>query len=149
MNGFMSNYIWTIHEDKKGNMWFGSDGLGVCKYDGTVFTEYSVSDGLASNLILDIDEDSEGNLWFATGEGLSKFDGENFINYTTAQGLSSNSLTSLLFDHNGDLWIATDGGGINKYHGIETKGFTHYTQKMDYQPMKLMCSMKTVMTISG
>jgi ligand-binding sensor domain-containing protein/serine phosphatase RsbU (regulator of sigma subunit) len=127
MNGFMSNYIWTIHEDKKGNMWFGSDGLGVCKYDGTVFTEYSVSDGLASNLILDIDEDSEGNLWFATGEGLSKFDGENFINYTTAQGLSSNSLTSLLFDHNGDLWIATDGGGINKYHGTETKGFTHYT----------------------
>lgn len=128
-NGFLSNYIWTIHEDSKGNMWFGSDGFGVSKYDGNVFTNYDVTDGLGNNLVLDIDEDMDGNLWFATASGVSKFDGEIFTTYTTAQGLSHDFVTSLMFDHNEDLWIATDGGGINKFHGNQKKGFTHYTTK--------------------
>jgi hypothetical protein len=32
-------------EDKKGNLWFGGDGL--CRYDGKTFTRFTAKDGLA------------------------------------------------------------------------------------------------------
>ena len=36
-------------EDKSGNLWFGTWGGGVSKYDGKSFTTYSVAQGLSSN----------------------------------------------------------------------------------------------------
>ena len=33
-----------IIEDKKGNLWFGGDGL--CRYDGKSFTRFTTKDGL-------------------------------------------------------------------------------------------------------
>jgi hypothetical protein len=33
----------------KGNIWFGRDGYGACKYDGSSFTRFTNEDGLPSN----------------------------------------------------------------------------------------------------
>ena len=33
LNGFVSNTIWTIHQDATGFMWFGTKD-GIYKYDG-------------------------------------------------------------------------------------------------------------------
>lgn len=33
--------VWTITEDKNGNLWFGTDGGGVRKYDGKSFTNFA------------------------------------------------------------------------------------------------------------
>ncbi|MBK6381116.1 MAG: hypothetical protein IPF72_16110 [Chitinophagaceae bacterium] len=41
----IKNYIFSVAEDKTGNLWFGTWG-GVSKYDGQAFTNYTEKEGL-------------------------------------------------------------------------------------------------------
>ena len=36
-------------KDKTGNIWFGTTGEGVYRYDGKVFTQFTQKDGLCGN----------------------------------------------------------------------------------------------------
>jgi serine phosphatase RsbU (regulator of sigma subunit) len=111
--------------DKTGNLWFGTYGGGVSRYDGKTFTNYTTAQGLANNLVRSITEDKTGNLWFGTeGGGVSRYDGKTFTNYTTAQGLANNIVYSISEDKTGNLWFGTNGGGVSRYDG---KTFTNYT----------------------
>ena len=73
--------VTIIMEDKKGNLWFG--GEGICRYDGNSFTCYTEKDGLNTSGVWSILEDNNGNIWVGTREtGLFLFDGNKFISYS-------------------------------------------------------------------
>jgi serine phosphatase RsbU (regulator of sigma subunit) len=98
-------------EDKSGNLWFGTDGGGVSKYDGKSFTHYTDKEGLSNNTVRSMLEDKSGNLWFGTnGGGVSKYDGKSFTHYTDKEGMSSNYVWSMLEDKSGNLWLSTEKG---------------------------------------
>ncbi len=102
--------------DRKGNLWFGTYGGGVNKYDGKAFTVFNSSHGLANNLVLCIKEDKFGNIWFGTqGGGVSKYDGKSFVTYNILNGLGDNVVYSIAEDKKGNLWFGTKGGGVSKY----------------------------------
>ena len=100
--------VGAIYRDKSGNLWFGTQGGGVSRYDGKSFTNFTTAQGLANNVVSSICEDKSGNLWFGTqGGGVSRYDGncealtntnkknkkdvsKSFTNFTTAQGLANN-----------------------------------------------------------
>ena len=116
--------VYCSYKDKSGNLWFGTNGGGISRYDGKSFTNYTTANGLAYNLIWCITQDRQGNLWVGTdGGGVSKYDGKSFTNYTTKQGLAHNVVYSITEDKTGNLWFGTNGGGISKYDG---KAFTNY-----------------------
>jgi ligand-binding sensor domain-containing protein len=81
-----SNQADNVHcgiQDKNGNLWFGTTGDGVYRFDGKLFTNYTTKDGLSSNAIWSILEDKEGNIWFGTRRtGLYKFDGNTFTSFS-------------------------------------------------------------------
>ena len=82
-DGLSSNYIMSILQDKKGNLWFGTDDGGVLKYDGKSFIHFTDKEGLSSNTVLSILQDKSGILWFGTDEGgVSKYDGKSFTHFT-------------------------------------------------------------------
>ncbi|MES2838474.1 MAG: two-component regulator propeller domain-containing protein [Bacteroidota bacterium] len=111
--------------DKSGNLWFGTNGGGVSKYDGKSFMNYTMAQGLANNVVRSIIEDKKGILWIGTqGGGVSRYDGVSFSNYTTTQGLANNVVLSITEDKNQNLWFGTYGGGVSKYDG---KSFKNYT----------------------
>ncbi len=120
------------YSDKFGNLWFGTYGGGVSRYDGKSFTNYTAAQGLAGNLIKTITEDRLGNLWFGTnGSGVSKYDGKSFTNYTTEHGLADNIVKSITEDKKGNLWFCTD-NGVSRYNpdianSTIGKIFTNYT----------------------
>ena len=88
-----NNSVYSIMEDKTGNLWFGTSG-GVSRYDGKSFTNYTTAQGLANNIVISITEDKTGNLWFGTaGGGVSRYDGKSFTNFTTEQGLANNTVS--------------------------------------------------------
>ena len=121
-----TNEYQNVHcglQDKAGNLWFGTTGEGVYRYDGKLFTQYTINNGLSSNKVWSILEDKEGNIWFGTDNGICKYDGKtisqipisnlsvSFINASTKQYLSKqNSVWSMLQDKNGTIWFGTDEG---------------------------------------
>jgi len=127
--GLSNNNVRSILEDQSGNLWFGTYGGGICRYDTKSFLHYTNHDGLGNSAVRSILEDKHGNIWFGTdGGGVCKYDGTFFTNYSENDGLSSNYILSIEEDKTGNLWFGTYGGGVCKYDG---KFFTQYTEIQD------------------
>ncbi len=122
-NGLALDAVSCAAIDKMGNIWFGTYGGGVSRYDGKSFKTFTTSHGLANNGVWSILEDKSGNLWFGTdGGGVSKYDGKYFKTFSKKNGLTNNYVWSILEDKSGNLWFATN-GGIAKFDG---QRFTAY-----------------------
>ncbi len=130
--------IFCMLEDKSGNIWFGTTGEGVYKYDGNTFTQITKLEGLQSNCVYSLLEDNKGIIWMGTSEGLCKFVNgklekvsvKNFTfslntnnNYYSNQS-TKNTVWSLLQDKSGKIWVGT-GDGVYFYDG---KTFTRFLQ---------------------
>nr|MBC8230035.1 SpoIIE family protein phosphatase [bacterium] len=119
-----SNIVYTIHEDRYGNLWFARGQWpvgGVSLLDGKGFVNFTTQDGLMQNYVEAIHEDQRGNLWFGEG-GTSCYDGMVFVNYTEKDGLLY-GIHSICEDGQGYLWFGTL-NGIFRYDGKE---FVNYT----------------------
>jgi ligand-binding sensor domain-containing protein/serine phosphatase RsbU (regulator of sigma subunit) len=126
LQGLKHGSINCLLEDNRGNIWLGTPGGGVTKYDGKSFTHFTVAEGLNSNEIYSIYEDKIGNLWFGSeNAGVCKYDGKFFTHYSEKDGLSNNYVTSIFQDHNDDMWFGTS-NGLSKW---DEKSFTNYTNK--------------------
>ncbi len=51
LQGLKYPAIFSVIEDKSGNLWFGTVGGGIYKYDGMFFTNYTEKEGLCNNYI--------------------------------------------------------------------------------------------------
>jgi ligand-binding sensor domain-containing protein len=108
----VSQYIRSIFQDSKGNMWFGTIGEGVVRYDIQTLRYFSQSDGLNSTTVHAINEDKSGNMWFGTDQGVYKYDGKTFRNYHQKDGLDHIDMSrrSILVDKSGAVWVGTHSG---------------------------------------
>jgi ligand-binding sensor domain-containing protein len=139
-------HVFSVFEDRSGNLWFGTVRGGVYKFDGKKFTLYTTEDGLVNDQLGGIMEDKNGDLWFATDGGISRLDTsashrmsakmtfttlsglsltskKGFTNYTTDNGLAGNRVNSIMQDESGMIWIATR-TGVSRYDGKSFSDFT-------------------------
>ena len=106
--------------DTQGNLWFGTTGEGVYRYDGKLFTQFTINDGRSNISVWSILEDNIGNIWFGTSDGLSKFNGKEIVSVPLEKTNSTNTLTSnsnskitvgaIMQSKNGTLWFGTSKG---------------------------------------
>lgn len=90
------NFVSNMLEDRKGNIWVGTQaGLNLLNNDDT-FTTFSQKDGLNNNFINGIQEDEKGNLWLATNKGISNFNVATkiFKNFNVNNGFDDNDFLS-------------------------------------------------------
>ena len=69
-DGLPQSTVFDILQDHQGYLWIGTDGGGICRYDGYRFRTYGSSEGLEANSIRRIIEDKEHTLWIDTNMGL-------------------------------------------------------------------------------
>jgi hypothetical protein len=134
--GLVHNVVWTIIEDKEGNLWFGTDG-GVSRLTRErSFTNYTTAEGLAGDDVRSIFQDSSGNLWIGTwGGGVSRYDGKSFTSFTTTHGLSNNRVKDVVMDKKGMIWLGTEKGfTILKGFVQDTKGTSNPSGQRNLQP---------------
>ncbi len=120
----VSQYIRSIFQDSKGNLWFGTLGEGVARYDEKTLTYFSNPDGFNNNTVYAINEDKQGNLWFGTDQGVYRYDGKTFRNYAQKDGLSHLDITrkGILVDKLGTVWVGTH-SGVFRYDPVaDSKG---------------------------
>ncbi len=125
----VSQYFRSIFQDSKGNLWFGSLGEGVVRYDEKTLTYFSNPDGFISNSVFAINEDKDGNMWFGTDQGVYKYDprqtvGKTFRNYNQKDGLNHLDISrkSILVDKSGTVWVGTHGGVYRYDPEADSKG---------------------------
>lgn len=136
-----SDEVFTIYKDSKGNIWFGTLAVGVCRYDGKTLswlyekhlTESATGIPIGIRAIF---EDKDGKFWFHNYQyryhiypnDTTKKE-NNLINYKREKGIDllktsaeDDSLydrwpyfTAIVEDKNHDLWISTSGNGVWRY----------------------------------
>lgn len=113
--------------DRSGNLWFGTWGGGISKFDGVSFTNFTTAHGLSNNLVHCLAEDAAGNIWIGTdGGGISIYDGYSFSHKTRSDGLANDIVYGITLDRYGNLWIAAGEGGASKFDG---ERFVNYNQE--------------------
>lgn len=117
--------VLTMFQDKDGELWIGTTGRGVLKYQPSssdfISFKYNPKDkkGITSNHINCFYEDDFGVMWIGTGHGgLNKLDKQQkvFHNYVhnpyDENSLSSNLITDITEDKNGQIWFSFFGNII-------------------------------------
>ncbi|MFZ0280442.1 MAG: two-component regulator propeller domain-containing protein [Bacteroidales bacterium] len=140
-----NNNIYSVCEDKSGNIWVGTYGNGISllkdplKKDITFTRINQQNSNLSSNLIRHLLIDSSGNLWVATTFGLN-FLGRKYMeagnfrfrvflkNPSDPGSLIYNDIIHIYEDKNGRLWFGTFGGGVDlldAFDGVDAS-FRHF-----------------------
>ncbi|MFN0208080.1 MAG: two-component regulator propeller domain-containing protein [Planctomycetota bacterium] len=127
--------VYTIFKDSKGNMWFGTATLGVCRYDGKSFAWLPESElGNGSFGTRAIIEDKDGKFWFCdtlhrysvdlSGPARPKYTKEEGIRDAKDRNRASIAgIMSSTVDSAGAQWMATYGMGV---FSLDGKILTHY-----------------------
>jgi len=63
--GLPQSTVFSIEQDNWGFLWIGTDGGGICRFDGKEFINYTKSNGLAGNVVRAI-HFSEELIWIGT-----------------------------------------------------------------------------------
>jgi len=103
--GLPQSEVRSLIQDNKGNLWLGTNGGGLCRFNGKDFEVYTKKQGLPDNLVGAVYEDSKGILWIATSKGISSYDGLEFTHYSDDKGVQDGQYFWIKEDKNGDIWV--------------------------------------------
>nr|WP_320058174.1 two-component regulator propeller domain-containing protein [uncultured Bacteroides sp.] len=120
------NVIYSLYEDKVGNIWAGtSEGLICINPETHKETYYTTKNGLTSNTIYGIQGDKLNNLWISTSFGISRLTqrSKQFQNYYANDGLQGNefSRSATCADKNGHIYF----GGIDGITSFDPQKITN------------------------
>ena len=109
--------VWSIVEDKNGDIWLSAYMGGLFKLEGNKFEEYSQKLGIDNDSFFASLIDKEGNLYFSSLDGLWIYNPSQknkLVHFNTTDGLNSDLIYSMTFDKGQkNLWLGTN-QGINK-----------------------------------
>ncbi|MBW8051347.1 MAG: PAS domain-containing protein [Cytophagales bacterium] len=120
-NSISDNFITTLFADRPGNLWIGTFGGGLNRYDiktGKFKRFYKSSSsgyGLKNDLIWSF-ESVQSKLWIGTDKGIVVIDpvSEEFVNileqYPSLEKLSGSTVLCIFRDTSGKLWFGTTYG---------------------------------------
>jgi ligand-binding sensor domain-containing protein/DNA-binding CsgD family transcriptional regulator len=113
--------VYPIFEDSAGDIWVGTHGEGLLRFDKTAETFVQYRRGsqqagrLSGDIVLAIQEDRKGNLWIGTRlNGLNRFERGtgSFVRFSLDPEVEG--IWDLLVDRQGFLWVGTQDGGLFK-----------------------------------
>lgn len=129
IKGLENLEIITMYEDKKANLWIGTNN-GLFRVTDKNVLKYTTVHGLSHDFITFIIEDSNRNLWIGTIKGLNRIkkrpDGAVDI-----ESLLKRFLIRCLFeDEEKSLWIGTESSGIRR---LKDSKFLSYEPLREHQ----------------
>jgi PAS domain S-box-containing protein len=131
-DGLADNYVSTVLQDKRGNLWVGTT-KGLSGFRDGKFITYDARSGLPGKAIVTLAEDGEGTIWVGTETGLyrsqpypdcpARYCAPAF-NQIKNDVIPSVYIRVVYIDRKGTIWIGKDHEGLVKY---ENNRFTTYT----------------------
>lgn len=141
---FPPSAVYSIYEDRRGHLWFGTANAGLCRYDGRALSwmyeePLTITPSGGAFGIRSVYEDRAGDFWicntrqrFAISREVTR-DGEfSLLDYETKAGLPDATLDtdenfrfyhSMTEDAVGALWMVCGGDGAWRYDGEVVKRY--------------------------
>jgi ligand-binding sensor domain-containing protein/signal transduction histidine kinase len=119
-NGLTNSAVSAVYCDKDHNIWLGTQGSGMYRYEGGNHLVYSqLQGGNSSDVVMSITRDKQNNILLGTaGNGIMKYSNGTLSHLWAPQsGNGSAFIQSLFTDKDKNVWIGTDQLGIWKYNG--------------------------------
>ncbi|MBV9154934.1 MAG: hypothetical protein JO097_01640 [Acidobacteriaceae bacterium] len=109
-----SDFIRSVHVDRSGRVWVGSNGGGLGRITADKIEHYTQRDGLTDDTVSALYEDSAGALWIGTmNGGLDRLWNGQFSHFTQRDGYSGGGAQAILETRDGNLWVGSTDGGLN------------------------------------
>lgn len=114
------NHIRALELDSSGNLWVGTSGGGVAKFDGLNWIIYDNSNSfLPDNSIRSLFEDSNGDIWIGMySGGVAKYNHVYWTIYNTSTSGLPYPTVKAIMERNGVMWFGTYGGGVATFDGV-------------------------------
>jgi len=141
-NSLSNNHITGIVEDASGDIWIGTLGGGLNKFDRStnLFTHFVYDPGnvnsISCNMVECLTLDKKGDIWIGTDDGLNRFDKAKniFTRYSShtnnSSGLNDNVIQTIVQDTEHNLWIGTAKGGVNLFD-VNSQTFSAFTHDIN------------------
>lgn len=105
------NYVVALATDANGQVWAGTWGGGLSRFDGKRWQSYTTAEGLPGNHVFSLHRDLDGKLWVGTNNGLTWWQNGKFAKaLTVADGLFANNVFAMSSSPDGALWVGSYGG---------------------------------------
>lgn len=122
-DGLLGNDLYTLHVDKAGRAWVGSDGgISICSMKGQQkqIKNMTTADGLPDDIVRVIEPNEEGQYWIGTyGKGVALYDPQSSTFTKLTKDWPYSPVSAVLEVGGQELWVATDGDGLFRYRFAE------------------------------
>ena len=130
---------YALLKDRKNNIWLGTAGAGIMKFDGQTFT--CINANKTKGTVRSIFEDNNGRIWISNVlQGLNYYEKDQLVNFTKEIGYYTLSeirnngtldgdkyldgIQTIEQDEKGNMWFGSYSEGLWRYDG---KNLTHFT----------------------
>jgi signal transduction histidine kinase/ligand-binding sensor domain-containing protein/ActR/RegA family two-component response regulator len=130
------NSVYSIYEDRFGDIWIGTYGGGINYYSRAAKKFYNIkvtsdqATSISSNLVNAIYEEDK-YLWIGTEMGLDRYDKKTglvkhfYYNPDDPSSIGANAIYCIYKDSRGNLWVGSWNGGLSLYN-YGTENFTNF-----------------------
>ncbi len=134
-NGFTDNMVNDIFCDTDDNVWLGTDGAGLYKFNDPGYLIYDQTQGLGNQIVMALSEGhTPGSVWLGTSAGLYEYRPGKPVRSVHIPGTvpHTNPVNILLKDHKDNIWVGTPGDGLWKSDGYKINRIDRGWPQMAY-----------------
>lgn len=120
--------ILTVHADRSGTIWIGTNGHGVIRYKDGAFDTSINTEELAQAFVTTFSDGSDGRLWMGTRNGFGYFKDDIFYP-ADIDDIGKGEILALHENIDGALWIAENRSGLYSWHNNDLKHHPQLNKK--------------------
>ena len=113
------NYVVALTVAENGDVWVGTWGAGLSRFDGETWQTLTTADGLPGNHVFSLHADESGRIWIGTNRGLAILEDGEFSRFGHESGLNVQSIFAITTAGE-TAWVGGFGGITWFPNGLET-----------------------------
>lgn len=106
--GLPQSEVLTLTEDHLGYIWVGTNGGGLCRFNGKSFDVYGRKNGLHDNIVMKLFQDSNLDMWIGGPRSIHRYNGKDFKKVFISDTTMFVNEMKFYETSGGNIWLYTN-----------------------------------------